>query len=183
MRTAARCNSSSTRQNNSSDWNRAVDREMASRTIFAQHAMHPDEVMTELRESTEALGNSDDVERFVRDATARLQQPLGEERGSPVVDVSDASHLPKAVREASGLSGRKRIGFHLPVRQDAESAPSLAFTPSWSPLPTIWLARRWRVRMTASRLDRPRFGVAGSGQDDDVVVASPSLPARYDSRD
>ncbi len=43
-------------------WNRAVEREERSRTIFAQHAMHPGEVMAELREASVALGDSNDVE-------------------------------------------------------------------------------------------------------------------------
>lgn len=104
-------------------WNRAVEREKASRTIFAQHAMHPDEVMAELQESAGALGDSNDVERFVREATTRLGQPLGEERKALVIDVSAASQLPTAVKEGSGLTGRKRIGFHLPVPQDAIHIP------------------------------------------------------------
>jgi hypothetical protein len=104
-------------------WNSAVEREKASRTIFAQHAMHPDEVMAELHEAAGALGNSNDVERFVRDATSRLRQPLGEERKALVIDLSDASALPPAVKEASGLIGRPRIGFHLPVPQDATYIP------------------------------------------------------------
>jgi superfamily II DNA or RNA helicase len=105
------------------DWNRAVEREERSHTIFAQHTMHPEEVMAELRESAGALGDSNDVERFVRDATARLRQPLGEERKALVIDLSDASQLPTAVREGSGLAGRRRIGFHLPVPQDAIHIP------------------------------------------------------------
>lgn len=104
-------------------WNRAVEREERSRTIFAQHAMHPDEVMAELQEASGALGDSNDVERFVREATARLRQPLGEDRRAPVIDLSDTSQLPAAVKEGSGLTGRKRIGFHLPVPQDAIHTP------------------------------------------------------------
>ncbi|MCZ2112021.1 MAG: SWF/SNF helicase family protein [Dehalococcoidia bacterium] len=104
-------------------WNRAVEREQRSRTIFAQHAMHPDEVMAELQEASGALGDSNDVERFVRDAAARLQQPLGEERKALVIDLSEGSQLPRAVKEGSGLTGRRRIGFHLPVPQDAVHIP------------------------------------------------------------
>ncbi|MBK6662036.1 MAG: hypothetical protein IPG47_04540 [Thermoflexaceae bacterium] len=104
-------------------WNRAVEREERSRTIFAQNALHPDEVLAELREASGALGNSSDVERFVREATARLQQPLGEDRSALLIDLSEASQLPAAVKEGSGLMGRRRIGFHLPVPQDAVHIP------------------------------------------------------------
>ncbi len=98
-------------------WNRAVEREERSRTIFAQHAIHPEDVMVELRESAGALGNSNDVERFVRAATDRLGQPLGQERQVAVIDLSENSELPTAVKEGSRLTGRHRIGFHLPVPQ------------------------------------------------------------------
>ncbi|MEJ5220520.1 MAG: helicase-related protein [Tepidiforma sp.] len=105
-------------------WDRAADREKMSRTIFAQHAMHPEEVMSELREAARALGNSYDVERFVREAAMRLGQPLGEERGQPVIDFSPSSALPPSVKDAAGLGeGRRRIGFHLPVPQDAVHIP------------------------------------------------------------
>jgi hypothetical protein len=63
------------------------------------------------------------VERFVREATARLRQPLGEERRALVIDLSNTSQLPPAVKEGSGLTGRRRIGFHLPVPQDAIHIP------------------------------------------------------------
>lgn len=79
--------------------------------------------MAELKESSVALGDSYAVERFVREATARLGQPLGEERRALVIDLSDGSQLPAAVKEGSGLTGRRRIGFHLPVPQDAIHIP------------------------------------------------------------
>lgn len=104
-------------------WNGVVDRERRSRTIFAQHAMHPNEVMAELRESSVALGKSDDVDRFIREAAGRMGQPLGENHGTAVIDLSEHSSIPAAVREGATLRGRVRIGFHLPVPQNAVHIP------------------------------------------------------------
>jgi superfamily II DNA or RNA helicase len=104
-------------------WNRAVQREQSSRTIFAQYAMHPDEVMAELKESVAALGNSSDVERFVREATERLGQPLGGDHKTAVIDLSEASVLPVAVKDGSGLAGRRQIGFYLPVPKHVLHVP------------------------------------------------------------
>ncbi len=52
-----------------------------------------------------------------RKPVGRLGQPLGLERGSAVVDLSPASTLPLPVRDGAGMTGRVRIGFHLPVPQ------------------------------------------------------------------
>ena len=66
-----------------------------------------------------------DTERFVREATGRLGQPLGEERSAPVIDCSEASTLPSAVKEGSGLSHRQRIAFSLPASHDALHIPRI----------------------------------------------------------
>jgi superfamily II DNA or RNA helicase len=50
------------------DWDAAVDRERRSRTVFAQHTIHPGEVARELAEVREAIGSGTDVARFVEDA-------------------------------------------------------------------------------------------------------------------
>ena len=50
------------------EWERATDRERASRTRFAQRTIKPEQVAQELEESDRILGTSADVERFVRQA-------------------------------------------------------------------------------------------------------------------
>lgn len=95
------------------EWDRASEREKRSRTIFAQGAIHVDDVKQELRESASALGDARDVARFVRDACARLGAPLLVEgttrRLSPAL-------LPAPVRERAGLGEKPvPVGFDLPL--------------------------------------------------------------------
>ncbi len=93
-------------------WDRATERERRSRTIFAQAAIRPEEVARELREAEAALGSARDVERFVRDACARLGVPLARDQQGWRLS---AQLLPEAVRERSGLHGPTLIGFELPL--------------------------------------------------------------------
>src|SRR5206468_2811448 len=74
-------------------WKLAADREQQTRTIFAQHSLHPDQVRSELKSSTLACG-SGDVESFVRDATQRLGSPLYRQNGAFGLDLSG---LPEAI--------------------------------------------------------------------------------------
>ncbi len=50
------------------DWNSTAERERASRSRFAQHAIHPDEVARELGSIRSALGAAGEVRAFVRDS-------------------------------------------------------------------------------------------------------------------
>lgn len=53
-------------------WQQAEDREKASRTRYAQHAIRADEVEKELREVDDVLGNPKELENFVRQACERV---------------------------------------------------------------------------------------------------------------
>ncbi|MFT4038963.1 MAG: helicase-related protein, partial [Thermomicrobiales bacterium] len=78
-------------------WNESAEREKRSRSIFSQLAIKPELVRAELEEARRALGNYQDVERFVRNALARLGAPVGADaQGRAVVPVGE---LPVAVRE------------------------------------------------------------------------------------
>lgn len=57
-------------------WQNALDKAKANRTIFAQRRIRPDEVMPEWEKQQNALGTEDDVKRFVQIACARLNAPL-----------------------------------------------------------------------------------------------------------
>lgn len=57
-------------------WDRAVERERASRTRFAQRSIKPTEVEQELIESDQILGNEQDVKRFVLAGFERLNSSL-----------------------------------------------------------------------------------------------------------
>lgn len=54
------------------DWNSTAERERASRSRFAQHAIHPDEVARELGSVRAALGSTSEVRAFVRDSLRAL---------------------------------------------------------------------------------------------------------------
>jgi superfamily II DNA or RNA helicase len=54
------------------DWERAADKEDASRSLFAQHRIDPDEVARDVAEVRKAVGSGADVERFVRTAVDLL---------------------------------------------------------------------------------------------------------------
>jgi superfamily II DNA or RNA helicase len=62
-------------------WDRAVEREQASRTRFAQRRIQPEEVARELEESDAVLGDAAAVERFVMAACERLGASLLKDEG------------------------------------------------------------------------------------------------------
>jgi superfamily II DNA or RNA helicase len=81
-------------------WQDAIDKTKANRTIFAQRRLKPEEVLPEWRKQMQVLGGAREVERFVRNACARLNAPLeaykeGTYRFLP-------QHLPQALRERLG---------------------------------------------------------------------------------
>ncbi|PSB49482.1 helicase-related protein [Chroococcidiopsis sp. CCNUC1] len=61
-------------------WDKAVEREKASRTRFAQRTIKPEEVERELIDSDQILGNERDVERFVQSACSSLNLGLIEKK-------------------------------------------------------------------------------------------------------
>jgi len=67
-------------------WNRAVEREQASRTRFAQRRIKPEEVARELEESDAVLGDAAAVERFVTAACERLGASLLKDEGRGMKD-------------------------------------------------------------------------------------------------
>ncbi len=98
------------------EWDRNAERERRSRTIFAQGSIKPEQVREELQESQRALGDSQDVERFVRDALQRLDAPLGTKNGRPVFN---PDLLPTALRESIPFDGSTLVGFTLPLPEKA----------------------------------------------------------------
>jgi len=102
------------------EWNEAAEQEKRSRTVFAQHALKPEQVRAEIRQAADALGDHQAVEAFVRRALDRLGAPLapaaGKPRpGFPTVWRLDPAHLPEAVQGQAGLSGAVKLAFYLPV--------------------------------------------------------------------
>lgn len=93
-------------------WDRSAERERRSRTIFAQGTIRPEEVARELNEAALALGDADDVARFLRDACSLLDAPLLADGPYPTLTPAT---LPREIRERIDLRGPVRVGFDLPV--------------------------------------------------------------------
>ncbi|MFI6016786.1 DEAD/DEAH box helicase [Streptomyces sp. NPDC051287] len=55
-----------------SDWNSAAEREKKSRSLFAQRAIHPEEVAREVTSIREALGGTGEITTFVRESLEAL---------------------------------------------------------------------------------------------------------------
>ena len=99
------------------EWDSMAEREKASRTRYAQHALHPDEVAREVNASRDALGSPTDIASLVH--TALL------ECGAHVTPASDGftaltDTLPVGLRDAMApLPAEVRFHTDLPAPRDA----------------------------------------------------------------
>lgn len=121
-------------------WEAAAEREQRSRAVFAQHGLRAEEVLPELEAAAAAVGSAADVERFVREACARLDVPLervlperarqqaslpgaaGAGDGLPALYRLPVSRLPRAVGQRAGLGEEEqdwRVAFDLPAPEGA----------------------------------------------------------------
>ncbi len=94
-------------------WRQAASK--ASRTVFAQRRLKPEDVLTEWRKAVSVLGGRHDVRRFVRLAARRLGAPLEDRSGRCILPVA---HLPKPLQdrlEAIGLAGQAKLAFEQPT--------------------------------------------------------------------
>jgi superfamily II DNA or RNA helicase len=78
-------------------WQDALDKAKANRTVFAQRRIRPDEVLPEWQKQQEALGAQADVQRFVQSACVRLNAPLEPTRRQYFRFLPQ--HLPEALRQ------------------------------------------------------------------------------------
>ena len=94
-------------------WDRAVERERANRTLFAQRSIKPNEVEQELVESDQILGDQKDVERFVVSACERLNASVLKKKSGWLL------HPPPCL---TGILGDKprTIAFTLPISEGVE---------------------------------------------------------------
>ena len=86
-----------------SQWTDALEKAKANRTVFAQRAIRPDEVMPEWQKQQQALGTQDDVQRFVQSACARLNAPLEKSRRQTYKLLP--GHLPEALQQRMADEG------------------------------------------------------------------------------
>lgn len=98
------------------DWDKARDREKASRSRFAQHAMSPEAVHAELLKVRAAIGAKTDVERFVVETLRLADVPVEARNGELRVSVS--AETPRALRQALGHDGAFAGRFELPLEKD-----------------------------------------------------------------
>lgn len=78
-------------------WQDALEKAKANRTVFAQRRIRPDEVLPEWQKQQDALGNQADVQRFVHSACTRLNAPLEPARKQHFRLLPQ--HLPEALRQ------------------------------------------------------------------------------------
>ena len=77
-------------------WQDALQKAKANRTVFAQRRIRPDEVLPEWQKQQEALGTWADVQRFVQSACTRLNAPLEPVRKQQFRFLPQ--HLPEALK-------------------------------------------------------------------------------------
>ncbi len=78
-------------------WQDALEKAKANRTVFAQRRIRPDEVLPEWQKQQDALGTQADVQRFVQSACARLNAPLEPTR-KPHLQRLLPQHLPETLK-------------------------------------------------------------------------------------
>ena len=92
-----------------------VARNRSSRTIFAQRKLAPEDVLPEWSKANLVFGDAEDVKRFVRRSTERLDVRLDIQHGYCRLPVG---HLPKPLRDrlsAIGLTDSTKITFNQPA--------------------------------------------------------------------
>ncbi|TCP08475.1 SNF2 domain-containing protein [Crenobacter luteus] len=77
-------------------WQDALEKAKANRTVFAQRRIKPDEVLPEWHKQQQALGTQADVQRFLQSACVRLGSPLEMDRKQARFL---PQHLPEALRQ------------------------------------------------------------------------------------
>ena len=104
-------------------WEDAMQKAKANRTVFAQRRLRPEEVLPEWQRQLRALGDENDVDRFVSTACARLNSPLEQGRGRNAIKKLVPQHLPPALRERLELENISRpvyIDFSYPPADRAQ---------------------------------------------------------------
>jgi hypothetical protein len=103
------------------EWQNAVEKMKANRTIFAQRSLKPEDVLPEWRREQQALGSPEDVKRFVYNAAGRLGAPLvSGKNDSYLLNVSAFAEQPLSERlKERGITGKYPIDFKNPPARNA----------------------------------------------------------------
>ncbi len=119
------------------EWQSAKENAKATRTIFAQRSLKPEEALREWDRTRESLGSADAVERLVLNACRRLNLPIGPLRGSQggvagegdsaaggwELDLTRLEDNRQALNERlrnHDLVGKLRLSFHSPARDGSQ---------------------------------------------------------------
>jgi superfamily II DNA or RNA helicase len=97
------------------EWDNARERDKASRSRFAQHALDNDTVAAELQSVREAIGRGEDVARFFRDVIKAANVPVQD--NDRFITVQLSNETPRALRQAIGLDGPFTGRFDLPLEK------------------------------------------------------------------
>ncbi len=100
-------------------WENARDKEKASRSRYAQHALKPELVAAEMNAVRRALGSPADVEVFFRQAMAIAGVPVNAARKGAVEVCVQERQTPRALRQALQQEAQFSGRFDLPL-QDGE---------------------------------------------------------------
>ena len=93
----------------------AADRETASRTIFAQHAIKANEIEQDLKQADEAIGNPEAVESFVTESLMNiLGVQLSKDRKANGYTLYTAN-LPSVLRSALPPEKQLKVSFFSPT--------------------------------------------------------------------
>lgn len=105
-------------------WNRDVERERSRRTLFAQHALKPEEVERELNATDAVLGDPDVVREFVLNSAQRLGIEIKEDSSRHDVFLVDVGQggtgLPEAIASELSAYKNKFITFSSPTPPGVE---------------------------------------------------------------
>jgi superfamily II DNA or RNA helicase len=108
------------------EWQSAKENAKATRTIFAQRSLKPEEALREWDRTRESLGSADAVERLVLNACRRLNLPigpLGGASGSWDLDLTRLEDNRQALNErlrSHDLGGKLRLSFSSPAREGSQ---------------------------------------------------------------
>ncbi|MFM7547328.1 MAG: helicase SNF2, partial [Cyanobacteriota bacterium] len=107
------------------EWHSAKENAKATRTIFAQRSLKPEEALSEWDRTRESLGSSEAVERLVLNACRRLNLPFGAlpAVGGWELDLTRLEDNRQALRERlrnHDLDGKLRLSFRSPAREGSQ---------------------------------------------------------------
>jgi len=116
------------------EWERARDRERASRSLFAQQTLSPDAVAAELQNVRMAIGRNEDVARFFHAVLGAANVPVKISGKSITVHLSNEN--PRALRQAIGRNEPFKGRFDLPLENDevylSRTSPIVEGIASWT---------------------------------------------------